>query len=868
MNKEINLENYDPVNYFPETGVLPLAPSPNQEVNLEWEVLAPSSGSENRYTLTSQKEGSSRMSTRLSREGKELVDYNWQSIILSEGLNPESKDLSQLTIDEIKKRAEGVIEKLDQNENYDTKFLGLMKRSFEARERYLENQKFWSEMEASNSPWNKVIDTLSNTIYSGVNPSFVKNFSTKAFVDIKNEINTQVETYVNDGDINTEDKGFVVAAYESRLANHLVRHLEKANPSTVKKLKEDGIRNLTNNILNEKRFTDCDLENNEPLRGYMNKTLNGVLEEKEKVVNIKAEDINPQYFKKEAEKINLKEKLSQKISEFRQTLNRLAPNIKSKRKLLGDIAKVGALAGLATLVTFGEKEGWISPTKIQSLLNNQDKAVATQVSADLETALKTNEIENEQFNQDIKPVPSVKNTQIAMSTATKIAEPIVTSTATTEPTKTPTSTPEPLNMLGGIDFTQDENLRVDFLGEPDNLNFSFKPVFYDDNYNKEEAGAFLDSVEPGKKTSGIYTDKYGNLYAVCHSGYSGLSANECEALRQDIEGGGALQKHRTASEDEIRENLSTYVGDIVPITHEDSTISYFVIKAAGYVPHDLNEQYVSDTKNSLDTLIEANGGDTSPFNYYAGDKRALFIEFCGRPPENQSGSQGWYIWSKMVLALEPLDDINQSQIDSLIYQEVSFQTNSEVVAETQNTYLSEVQTIANTINEYSDKYPYDGTGQKPEVKLGEYIQKSSWYLNIPEEEKQRIETILDIINDKTYIYWSPDGTYQAIQCVDYEGLLYSLGNPEGPKYNAEGVESTYPGDAVDSFSPTKSISIESLAPGTVIITHKHITTVIQNQDGTVWLTDANRNQDGKVNIFSISTIEELENILGPSMAIR
>ena len=141
-----------------------------------------------------------------------------------------------------------------------------------------------------------------------------------------------------------------------------------------------------------------------------------------------------------------------------------------------------------------------------------------------------------------------------------------------------------------------------------------------------------------------------------------------------------------------------------------------------------------------------------------------------------------------------------------------------------------------------------------------------------------MESILNLINNKTYAYSDEQGIYQAIQCIDYEALLYFLEG--GPEHNLVGSNTSvvFPGDVLSlseyrnfSLHSTVSISLDSLNPGDLLIEAKHVTIVVGEDSGPngpeLWLSGANRNEDGRVEVFKVSSSKEMASILGPTISI-
>jgi hypothetical protein len=654
---DLPVEEYKMVPQFEGTVTLPINAG---DLGVEWELKAPTSDS------TSYVEKGKR-GFKFTKEGKELADYNWNAVLAISGMDAGTET--------IKENAGRVLETLQDNPSAKPEYNQVLKRSFEARIAYMEKEKFWAEMQASNSPWNEAIENIGKQMYPELPLAFVKNFSTSAVKNIRDGISKQVEGYAESGKVQSEDKDFIITAYEARIANHLTRHLENLDTGKLQNLRESGIWNLKDSVFDEKRFTEHDPEG-KPLNGYMNKTLIGVLAEKEKIAQITADDLNIDEKAKE-KRTGFRERFSAKFTEFKQRVKNAFPD---KQKVI----RVALATAGVSLVFSGSNRSEMRQVDIDQAFS-WPTPITRVISPDIELASSLTEIDE---STDLyTPVQVVPGAAKAFTPTTQPAE-----TAVIEPTTDSTSEalPEKPFVFGGIDFSNEESkisLGIDVNGKT--LKTTFNPVVYEDNFSSTETGSFLDKVSPGKGSVAVDKDKYDNILLYCHSGYSGSNPLECEGLRNHIEGGDRDPNTPMLTREESQENMQELIGKVVPLD-EDGKTKEFVISNIAYVPHDRKDEFDSNNKTSLDVLIEATGGENSPFNKYKDqDINAVFKIFCGWGPRSENN---WWVYARYVIAYEPLEKVQ----------------NHESTAQTENVGGA-AQILAKAINTANDKGSGNGT---------------------------------------------------------------------------------------------------------------------------------------------------------------
>jgi len=91
-----------------------------------------------------------------------------------------------------------------------------------------------------------------------------------------------------------------------------------------------------------------------------------------------------------------------------------------------------------------------------------------------------------------------------------------------------------------------------------------------------------------------------------------------------------------------------------------------------------------------------------------------------------------------------------------------------------NPWLRTIKTLTDIINSYSDTHSPEDVRLGIKEKLGDYLKKSSWYLNL--ENKDTIEPGLRHLNWNTYLI-----DREAIQCIGWVVLLAFINEPQSPK---------------------------------------------------------------------------------------
>jgi len=606
---------------------------------------------------------------RLTNKGKKLMEHNWQVLCIAGDQNPQldlngdNGEASQLTydsIEQIKQSTKKVIEKLNEDNEVQSEYVALMKRSFEARIRHMEGVKFWQEMNASNSPFNQTIDVVSEKVYQGVHKNFVKSFSTKAFINLKEEVSNKVDSLVETGEIESEQKDLVRVAYENRLANHVEKYLENSSSSKLQSLRESGISNLVNNILDENRFTSSDKEDGDPLIGYMNKTLEGVLQDinEGKITTITAESIERFRTKVEPEP---EPTVRERISLFGKKVKEHFVNMPAANKLriLTSGVMGTSLIAAASLVEYAKNQD------INQELSAPNDPAKVWVSPEIDYALNLPEQPEEPDGKEV----------FRMATATATAEP--TNTPTHEPTlePTPTNTPEPLLFHGGIDFSKETEVKVQFTGLSENndpISIVTIPKVYKDDFSAEETEEYFKNTAPSEGASQIDSDKYGNTILLPHSGYYQQAPLAAEALRKYLEGGQKSSPNSgRLSEEETQSRLEALIGTEVLIDQEGVNHS-FEITAVGHVPNENLDDYYKDLKDVLDVVINNDGGKDSEFNIFR-TSEGIIISFCGW---GERSDPEWWAHTVYTIGLKPAGESSRESQEQQIKESVHLQNNS------------------------------------------------------------------------------------------------------------------------------------------------------------------------------------------------
>jgi len=595
---------------------------------------------------------------RFTKEGRTLAEYNWQVLCVASGTNPQMDingetdmpPLAHASIEKIKENSKKVIEILEKDNETQSDYVNLMKRSFEARIRHMENVKFWQEMSASNSPFNQTIDVISDKVYHGMHKNFVKSFSTKAMFTLKERVNDHIETFVENGDVTEEQKEITRIAYENRIANHIESYLESSSPSKLQSLRESGISNLVDNVLDENRFTLSDEENGNPLMGYMNKTLEGVLQDIDEgnIITITEDDLITLESHRTKVKPDPEPSVREKLSSFRKKVGDHFKNMPAANKVRIIAAN---LFGAALVTVAAANEHLQNPDINQELSAPKDPA-KTWVSPEIDYAL----------NLPEKPEGLDGEEVFKMATATATQEPTNTPTQKPTPEPTPTNTPEPPLFHNGIDLGKETEIEITFpnlLERSESISIVTVPKVYKDNFSEEEVGEYIESIAPGENASQLDTDKYGNTLLIPHSGYFEQTPLEAEAFREYLEGG--LKDNPSGerlSDEEVQKRLEALVGTQVLID-QDGTERVFQVDAVGHVPNDQKDRYYQDSKDVLDVIIDNDGGSSSEFGSFR-ISNGIIMSFCGW---GERGDPEWWIDSIYAIGLRPVDSNGNKSIE-------------------------------------------------------------------------------------------------------------------------------------------------------------------------------------------------------------
>ena len=221
----------------------------------------------------------------------------------------------------------------------------------------------------------------------------------------------------------------------------------------------------------------------------------------------------------------------------------------------------------------------------------------------------------------------------------------------------PANTPEPVSpyLFHGIDFSNTNPITLSFeipkTVQRQNNNLpvlqplTSSPILYEDAFTENETVTFGQETAPG--TGHVWTDvdEYGNIIVGCHSGYLESTPLECEGLRQFLQGGNAENPAEQLSQDNIQERIE--ILNISRMEMADTQGNKITgTPMVGYIPPEMTEELYNDTKDMLEAVILATGGEKSPFAIYRqGNGVGLFFCAWGKPGEEKWWSKGaWVIF--------------------------------------------------------------------------------------------------------------------------------------------------------------------------------------------------------------------------------
>jgi hypothetical protein len=422
-------------------------------------------------------------------------------------------------------------------------------------------------------------------------------------------------------------------------------------------------------LRNFRKITDMDLYPEE-YRKLLNKSFksriawnrklketSGVNEqiEKEQNIVIETESNNQELHNKKEDLLN---KLRSKYKEVEIKIRTASSSFKEKLpKPNIDIKSVANISLIITLITGAFAEIRNSKIDLTDYENNDPKKLQVSYNrinkllpetpngspSDLENILPTQQSFTEAVN--ILPIPTeistlvtpVKNAVIYQDTSVDQSE-----------IKSP-------YIDQGVDFSKQNPITLSFeisdTKQEQNENIpplnplTATPLLYADSFSADEKVTFGQEEAPG--TGNVWTDvdEYGNIIVGCHSGYYGSNPLECEGLRQFLQGGNAEHPAQQLSKEEIQERITILDNSRVEISDNQGN-NIMGTPTVGYIPPEMTEDLYNNTKDMLEAVILATGGEKSPFVIYRnGNGIGLFFCAWGKPGEENWWSKGaWVIF--------------------------------------------------------------------------------------------------------------------------------------------------------------------------------------------------------------------------------
>lgn len=336
----------------------------------------------------SRKKGAKRVATRFTNEGRVEAERNWQAMLEEAGAKERvaAKKIAEVDLEDIKRATSSALAKLKQDPAIQPEFVRLQELSFKKRLEYLERMKFLEEIQASNSPWETVIEEQHSRIYPKLPEAFVRNFVSNSIMSLRATISKEVDWYVNQRVIDTGDRRYeiteemrdnLVVAYENEVASEMVKFLKNASAEDLATIGEGYNVELAFRALepfagvNLKQFRsllpdDKRNQSRKAVKEYMRKNLHSCIPEKQQVADLRAEFI-------------VLAKEPQKPSRLNRVLDRLIPKGSPRR-----VFATAVLCGTLLLPILGAARPDLS--KLKGMLPTPPRIEITLPSADWQVA--------------------------------------------------------------------------------------------------------------------------------------------------------------------------------------------------------------------------------------------------------------------------------------------------------------------------------------------------------------------------------------------------------------------------------------------------------------------------------------------------
>lgn len=190
--------------------------------------------------------------------------------------------------------------------------------------------------------------------------------------------------------------------------------------------------------------------------------------------------------------------------------------------------------------------------------------------------------------------------------------------------------------FGAIDFGSPEPVTFTYTGpSSETITATVTPKILEQYQRKAGDGydqqAFNADFEHADTLAQCGMEMYGNAIFYVHSGYHGSRRLPAEPIRRLLEGySGRSDTTNDRNRQAVRKSAGDLIGGTVTIS-QNGQEERFIILAVGLIPHDhLKTAQTTDDKHLLETLIDTDGGDGSPFTVFRNQHtHGILMEFCG-----------------------------------------------------------------------------------------------------------------------------------------------------------------------------------------------------------------------------------------------
>lgn len=603
--------------------------------SLKYEVIVPISED------GSDKKGKARIRRSLSEHTFSIVTS------LSGMAEPDVKP----DLNELRKNSALVVQEMKDKKVINEEYSEFLKKSFNKKIRTIEKNLLKEEIQGGgtengrNSFWKPAVDAINERFYGSDKKKVGRDTAYYEVIKIKGRVADSVSA--SNTELSEGDGEYLKCQIETHIANKITAELKKSNNGKTEEFREKGIRKLTDNVFSEGK------EDKKPLQKFIQKRIDGFVENP-----VRNEAIVSGTTVQKAEKDNEGKISKEKFEDVEIT--------EDIRFLSKAILQTQLLSVLLTLAASQLSSGNLSTPKLSVLERDDNNRGSEKARVGSVNKPKITP------NPVLTPTPErLSNFPFAEKVVPGYPNKILVQAQDVQKTPSPEEvklrslmTPEPPYSSAGIDFSIPSETRFkivipDYEGTGKDLvvlDTKFTPIVHNDLNTPAEDQVYFESVMPGKNTSGVGIEKFGNTVLDFHSGRNSKGEPlEMEALRIFIQGGTPDHPEEYYSTEEQQRRIDMLKGARAIISKDGVDSTYNVVASGKIANGKYRDQFLGDVKDTLVTTIEATGGNDSSF-YSLVEERGVIADFCLQNIEQKGKSPDWARWETEVLGLVPTDE--------------------------------------------------------------------------------------------------------------------------------------------------------------------------------------------------------------------